>query len=133
MSENDVKTTIRNSDGSIAHFQDAALTSEELEKWIGMNHPSGLYFVPAMFARQLETELIAANAQLDRFKWQDISTAPKETSVLVFMRGGQIAVAELTIGSPSEYWQLTHTDSYAGNGALPDEPVNWMPLPESPK
>ena len=63
--------------------------------------------------------------------WKPISSAPKDTDVLVCDESGDMVVARWSV--LHEGWRLTQTGAYAEDGELDSPPTHWMELQEGPK
>lgn len=66
-------------------------------------------------------------------EWQPIETAPKNTNILVFMKG-YVYEAEQVLRGSKFIWQFPFAD-YHGCGCCSEEvdrPTHWMPLPDFP-
>lgn len=74
---------------------------------------------------------------MQRNEWQPISTAPRDTPVLLFCPdkyGDMMTVTKLTQNRYYDpYWDLVEIGSYTNNGDLDTAPTHWMPLPLPPQ
>ena len=83
---------------------------------------------------QAASRIEALEAEVERFAWQPIETAPKDTLVLLYGEPcgeifGRFREPTIVVGANRyDYWAVDATDYYQ----VTVEPTHWMPLPNPP-
>ena len=65
-------------------------------------------------------------------EWQDIATAPKEVSIMLYADGGEMFVAFWGVSMETGEGSWVTARANDGTCFLLHNPTHWMPLPQPP-